>query len=116
MAAEESSQGAALGPDFSGNGSGDPPTHPDVPDLHSVLGEFMVALSVVEMVSRALQELVEESTEEIGSCAVALNHGYQLLDAVYCRFDRGLLSYRPGDEDPTEDLDDAAAEACAPVA
>jgi len=106
MAAEESSQGDALGPDFSEPTDGGPPAEPETIDLRAVLGEFMIALCVVEMVYRTLWDMMDSRSEEIGSCAVALRHGFEMLDVVYNRFDQGLLDYIGPDDDPDDDLDD----------
>lgn len=103
MAAEESSQGATLGPDLSED-AGDPPTDSRFPDLHEVHGDFLVALCVIDVVSRALTELSEDAEEDVGSCALALKHGYELLDAVYDRFDEGLMGSSSSDDDQ-DDLD-----------
>jgi hypothetical protein len=114
MAAEESSQGAALGPEFSDPTGGDPPAKTDIPDLHDVLGEFMTALCVVEMVYRTLWEMMEESSERAGSCAIALRHGFEMLDTVYNRFDEGLRNYDGpggnGPDDPDDEPDDDTVE------
>lgn len=94
MAAEESSQGAALGPEISDPGGDVAPVRRDIPNLHDVLGEFMEALCVVQMVHRVLQELsADECVEPVGACSIALGHGVKMLDAVYSRFDLGLLGY-----------------------
>lgn len=94
MAAEESSQAAALGPELSDPDEGPAPASRGIPNLHDVLGEFMEALCVVQMVHRVLQELsADECVEPVGACSIALGHGVKMLDAVYSRFDLGLLGY-----------------------
>lgn len=107
MAAEESSQGSPLGPENSEPAGGDPPTRRDYPDLNDVLGEFMEALCVVEMVEHVLDDLpMEECVGRVGACAIALRHGFQMLDAVYNRFDEGLIGYNRSDGDEPDDPDD----------
>jgi hypothetical protein len=109
MAAEESSQGSPLGPENSEPAGGDPPAERDYPDLDDVLGEFMEALCVLEMVQHVLEDLpMEECVGRVGACAIALRHSFQMLDAVYTRFDEGLLGYNTsgGDDDPDEEPDD----------
>jgi hypothetical protein len=115
MAAEESSQGAALGPDLSDPDPGNRPPNDGIPDLHDVLGEFLQALCVVETISLALLEVMEESPCPVGACAVALEHGFNLLRTVYDRFDRGLVAHeesrREGSEESgAEDNDDIVIE------
>lgn len=105
MATEESSQGAALGPEISETAS-DPPAKSGFPDLHEVHGEFMVALSVIDVVSRALMELSADADQDVGTCALALKHGCEMLDAVYNRFDEGLMGYNSPDDDEPQDLED----------
>lgn len=109
MAAEESSQGSPLGPENSEPAGGDPPTRRDYPDLNDVLGEFMEALCVVEMVQHVLDDLpMEECVGRVGACAIALRHGFQMLDAVYNRFDEGLIGCNRDDdpEDPDDEPDE----------
>jgi hypothetical protein len=105
MATEEFSQGAALGPENSET-AGDPPATSGFPDLHEVQGEFMVALSVIDVVARALMELSDAADQDVGTCALALKHGCEMLDAVYNRFDEGLMAYDSPDDDDPQDLDD----------
>jgi hypothetical protein len=93
MAAKESSQGAALGPDFSKRGCRAAPGKPDAPELENVLGEFMEALCVIDVVSRTLSDLSANASEGVGSCALVLKRGYQMLDTVYRRFDDSLIDY-----------------------
>lgn len=111
MATEKSSQGAALGPELSGPAGGAPLAKADLPDLNEVRGEFLVALCVVDMVSRVLGELSADASERVGSCALALKQGYEMLETVYGRFDDALVDY-PGprghrlDRNPADDLDE----------
>lgn len=126
MAAEESSQGAALGPELSSPERDARLSDDDVPDLHDVLWELLRAICVVETISLALQELTEESPEPVGACAVALEHGVNLFNTVYERFDRGLVAsdrtlHEEGSETAAEENDDdlviemAPAEASPPA-
>jgi hypothetical protein len=114
MAAEESSQEAALGPEISESGADGQPAEHNYPSLDDVLGEFMEALCVIDVIARTLNDLpAEEVSDGVGSCTVALRHGFEMLDAVYNRFDEGLIGYHQsgGDDGPEglgedEDSDD----------
>lgn len=103
MAAEESSQGAALGPDISEPAAGNASAEREFPNLDDVLGEFMEALCVVAMVHHTLSGVTENASDEVGSCAVALRHGFQLLSDVYERFDEGLVGLANTDDDQSDD-------------
>lgn len=98
MAAEESSQGAALGPDISKPAAGNT-SERAFPNLDDVLGEFMEALCVIATVHHTLSGVTEDVSDEVGSCAVALRHGFQLLSNVYERFDEGLVGLANADDD-----------------
>jgi hypothetical protein len=104
MAAEESSQGTALGPDISQE-RGHRPADQAVPDLNDVLGEFMEAISIIQVVSHVLMEASEDAPEPVGFCALALKHGCRLLDAAYTRFDEALIGYAASGKDPLDELD-----------
>lgn len=111
MATEESSQGAALGPEICESVPDHPAAEAGYPDLHVVLADFMTAMSVIDAVRRSLWYMMEDSSEEIGSTAIALSHGYQMLEEVYNRFDEGLIPFRQsGDEDELEGASDDDAD------
>lgn len=106
MATEESSQGAALGPEISKEGGG-LPAEQGAPNLDDVLGEFMEALAIIQVVSHVLMDASADAPEPIGFCALALRHGCQMLDVAYSRFDEGLISYNTlGEDDPDDDPDE----------
>lgn len=86
-----------IGPEFSEPPSARGSGQPDGPNLHELLGAFLEALCLIDVISRTLTTLSEDASERVGSCAVALKHGYQLLDAAYSRFDEALAASAPAD-------------------
>jgi hypothetical protein len=97
MAAEQFTGASAPGrPAIAGSGAEPPP--PEFPDLHEALGEFQDALCVLEIVCLALEAAMEDPPEHFGAYAVSLRHSFMLLDAVYSRFDKGLVGLDCGRE------------------
>src|SRR5262245_27398064 len=102
MAAEESSQGAALGPDISNPGRNRSADQGRL-TLDDVLGQFMDALCIVQVVSCALTEASADASEHVGFCAVALKQGVAMLDAAYNDFDHALARDSEGVPDDVDD-------------
>lgn len=91
MAAEESSQGAALGPEFSEDLGGDDSSRPSSPDPHEVLHEFMEALCGIEVLSGFMWKRMEDQDSAVNACTIVLKQGYERLETVYRHLDEALV-------------------------